>query len=253
VRQTRLVPVNVWTVTLAALVTALATGVGALPFLVFREVSKTWLGAANAAAGGFMLAASAALVWQGYDRGAWRMLAGVVVGALVLALARRAIGEQPEAFELGVLRGAYARRALVVIVVMTIHSFSEGVGVGVSYGDGARLGILITAAIAIHNIPEGLAISLVTVPRGTSVRAAAAWSVFSSLPQPLMAAPAFLFVEAFRPILAAGLGFAAGAMAWLVLTELVPAAREDAPPRVTLLAGGLSFAVMLAAQVVALQ
>jgi ZIP family zinc transporter len=113
------------------------------------------------------------------------------------------------------------------VAVMTGHSFSEGVGIGVSFGGGAALGIFITIAIAIHNIPEGLAISLVLVPRGVRVRAAAGWSVFSSLPQPLVAAPAFLFVEAFRPFLPVGLGFAAGAMTWLVLAELVPDARKE--------------------------
>ena len=107
-------------------------------------------------------------------------------------------------------------KALVIVAVMTVHSASEGVGVGVSYGGGERLGVLITIAIAVHNIPEGLAISLVLVPRGARVRSAAWWSVFSSLPQPLIAPFAFLFVESFKPVLPAGLGFAAGAMIWMV-------------------------------------
>lgn len=55
-----------------------------------------------------------------------------------------------------------------------------------------------------------------------SVRGAAGWSVFSSLPQPLMAVPAFLFVETFQTLLPFGLGFAAGAMLWMVAAELVP-------------------------------
>ncbi|NCQ12145.1 MAG: ZIP family metal transporter, partial [Bacteroidetes bacterium] len=55
-----------------------------------------------------------------------------------------------------------------------------------------------TTAIAIHNIPEGLAISLVLVPRGVSAIKAMGWSVFSSLPQPIMAIPAFLFILTFK-------------------------------------------------------
>ena len=124
---------------------------------------------------------------------------------------------------------------------MTLHSFSEGVGVGVSYGGGAELGIFITIAIAIHNIPEGLAISLVLVPRGASVLSAAGWSIFSSLPQPLVAPLAYVFVEQFRPFLAAGLGFAGGAMIWLVLAELLPDARRelDTPSLLAWLGGSL--------------
>jgi zinc transporter ZupT len=55
---------------------------------------------------------------------------------------------------------------------------------------------------------------------------AAGWSIFSSLPQPIVAVPAFLFVMLVRPALPLALGFAAGAMAWMVVSELVPDARE---------------------------
>ena len=99
-----------------------------------------------------------------------------------------------------------------------------------AFGVEETLGVLIGLAIAVHNIPEGLAISLVLVPRGTSPRTARAWSVFSSLPQPLMAVPAFLFVEEFSAFLPLGLGFAAGAMIWLVVADLLPEALETSGP-----------------------
>ncbi|MEX0820393.1 MAG: phosphoglycerate kinase [Pirellulaceae bacterium] len=73
-----------------------------------------------------------------------------------------------------------------------------------------------------------LAISLVLVPRGTPIWKAATWSIFTSLPQPLMAVPAFLFVLAFQPFLPVGLGLAAGAMIWMVFAELIPDALKRA-------------------------
>jgi zinc transporter ZupT len=241
--------VNVWTVTLAAAVTAAATGLGALPFLFVRDMSRRWLGSSNAVAAGFMLAASVGLLWQGARLGAWRLVLGAAVGAVFIWGFRRSLAGR-EHLELGRLAGDDAMKALVIVSVMTVHSASEGVGVGVSYGGGDRLGALITLAIAVHNIPEGLAISLVLVPRGATVRSAAWWSVFSSLPQPLIAPFAYLFVEQFRSVLPAGLGFAAGAMIWMVVSELIPEAVHDAPPRSLALAGGLSFTAMLGAQLV---
>ncbi len=105
-----------------------------------------------------------------------------------------------------------------------------------------------SAGRLVHNIPEGLAISLVLVPRGTSVSSAAGWSIFSSLPQPLLAVPAFLFVDTFMSVLPVALGFAAGAMVWMVLGELVPEALETASAKVVALAGGTAFALMLGFQ-----
>jgi zinc transporter ZupT len=97
----------------------------------------------------------------------------------------------------------------------------------VSFGGKDELGAIMTVAIAIHNIPEGLAIALVMIPRGIPLLTTAGWAVFSSLPQPLLAVPAFLLVSFFEPILPVGLGLAAGAMIWMVFEELVPDALEQ--------------------------
>jgi len=240
------------TVFLAASATAIATGLGAVPFFFLRDVrtvSASRLGLADIAAGGFMLAASTVLAWEGLQRGPLRTFGGAAVGIGLIAATSACLRDRQDHLQLGKLRGADALKAVTIIAVMTVHSLSEGVGVGVAYGGGAELGLFITAAIAIHNIPEGLAISLVLVPRGTRPLAAAGWSVFSSLPQPLLAAPAFLFVEMFEPFLPVGFGFAAGAMAWLVATELVPTARATAPTRAILMVGAAAYAAMMALQV----
>jgi len=239
-----LTEINVWTVLAAAALTAVATGLGALPFLVFRDISGWWLGVADAVAAGLMLAASHGLISEGFHIGPGRTLGGILLGlGLIIAADKWVV---PRDLDVAELHGAGARKALLILGVMTAHSFAEGVGVGVSFGGGDKLELFITAAIAVHNIPEGLAISLVLIPRGTPVGKAAGWSIFTSLPQPLMAVPAFLFVLAFKPFLPVGLGLAAGAMIWMVFAELIPEALERTSGRAVGAAVTLAFATMLA-------
>jgi zinc transporter ZupT len=236
---------------LAALVTALATGLGALPFLFVRRPTRRWLGVANALASGFMIGASVGLGYEGIGTGVGRTFLGAAAGVVVLAASGRLLEHRPEV-HLGTLQGADALRAVLIVGVMTVHSVAEGIGVGVAFGDSHALGVVIAVAIAIHNIPEGLAISLVLVPRGMTPWRAAGWSVFSSLPQPLLAVPAFLLVEAFKPFLPVGLGFAAGAMLWLVARELLPEALSEARPATVLATTAASAGAMIAFQLVVL-
>ena len=226
--------VSVWTVFIASSITAIATGLGALPFLFVKDIDKKWLGIGNALAAGLMLGASIGLIIEAVqidnvESPIIKLIIGMGIGLVLVLLAQNLFSHQDEDFHIGKVQGADAVSMLLIVGVMTVHSFAEGIGVGVSWGDGTGFGSLISAAIAIHNIPEGLAISLVLIPRGTSVWRAAGWSIFSSLPQPIMAIPAFLFVLVFRPFLPIGLGLAAGAMIWMVFEELLPEALEDQP------------------------
>lgn len=233
---------------LAATATALATGIGALPFAFNRFQGDRILGVSNALAAGVMLGASASLIIEGADRSVGRVGIGIVAGAAFVYGMQRLLNRVGTP-DLAHLRGGDARRAVLVIAVMTAHSAAEGVGVGASFGGGNALGLAITFAIAIHNIPEGVMISLVMVPRGATVRSAALWSIFTSLPQPLLAVPAYLFVEQFTAILPAGLGFAAGAMVWMVWRELLPEAVRQIPSRRVAFGWiAVAFATMLAFQ-----
>lgn len=229
--------VTVWHVLIAATITAVATGFGALPFLFIDELDHRWLGVGNALAAGLMLGASLGLIVEGVSlenvgQPVWRVFIGGLLGVGLVYAAQKLLANRDEEFAIGQIQGANAIQMLMIVGVMTAHSFAEGIGVGVSYGDGHTFGAFISVAIAIHNIPEGLAISLILIPRGTGVLKAALWSMFSSIPQPLMAVPAFLFVLVFRPLLPLGLGLAAGAMIWMVFKELLPEALEDLQPRI---------------------
>jgi zinc transporter, ZIP family len=240
---------GVATVFLLALLTAVATGLGALPFAFAKHPTRGWLGASNAVAAGLMLAASFGLIYEGVNHGLFRTLAGALLGLGFIVAARRLLRQDEHPAVFAGMGGLDARKALLIVGVMTVHSFTEGVGIGVSFGGGEALGLFISLALAVHNVPEGLAISLVLVPRGVSVVRAAWWSIFSSLPQPLMAVPAFLFVELFRSLLPYGLGFAAGAMIWMVFSELVPDALEEASSNLVAVVITVSVVAMVAFQV----
>ena len=209
--------------------TALATSLGAIPFVWAKSMAREWIGLAGAVAVGLMLAASFQLFDEGLAMGVGRVAVGVVVGMVFILLSDKFVGDR-EDFSVGQLEGADALKALLIVGVMTMHSFAEGIGLGVSFGRGMEFGVSIVIAIAIHNVSEGLAISLVLVSRGVAVWKAALWSLFSSLPQPLLAVPAFLFVETFDFYLPVGLGLAAGAMIWMATAELLPDAFEDSSP-----------------------
>jgi zinc transporter ZupT len=232
---------NAASVFLAAMITAAATGLGALPFAFGRNIGHWWLGIANAVAAGLMLGASHNLITEGTDLSPARVLIGILIGLAAIVVSNRLLRRRGPV-DVADLHGDSAAKALLILGVMTAHSFAEGIGVGVSFAGTAELGVFITTAIAIHNIPEGLAICLVLIPRGTAVWKAALWSIFTSLPQPLMAVPAFVFVNALGAFLPIGLGIAAGAMIWMVFSELVPEAMKTASGE----AVGISVAIAMA-------
>src|SRR5512132_1018095 len=218
---------DVLMVFVAALATALATGLGAIPLAFARRNTRAWIEGGHVGAAVLMLLASGLLLYEGLIESFGRTCAGVAAGFVAIVLSSRWLRTRDD-WHFEALRGPQARSALIIVGVMTVHSFAEGIGVGVSFGGSKSVGLATAAAIAVHNIPEGLAISLVLVPEGVTVGRAALWSIFSSAPQPVLAVPAFLFVEGFGAALPVGLGFAGGAMLWMVLAQIVPEALRGA-------------------------
>ncbi|CDY66587.1 BnaCnng51530D [Brassica napus] len=271
--------VSVSTVVLFTLAMAAATGLGAVPFF-FVELDPQWAGICNGMAAGVMLAASFDLVKEGQEHGSgnW-VVTGILAGGLFiwlckqmtepysyvvssyidlrvveyyglrvrfLRLVRNLFLEQYGEVSMLDIKGADAAKVVLVIGIMTLHSFGEGSGVGVSFAGskGFSQGLLITLAIAVHNIPEGLAVSMVLTSRGVSPQNAMLWSIITSLPQPLVAVPAFLCADAFSKFLPFCTGFAAGCMVWMVIAEVLPDAFKEASPSQVASAATISVASM---------
>jgi len=240
-------------------ISAISTGFGVLPLCFVTEMKEYWIGVSNAIAAGMMFAASYSLFLEGctfhdskddsYLSAAFRTGIGCLFGLLFI-LGTKSFLDRNEDVKLGSLSGADTKKILLIIFVMTLHSFSEGVGIGVSFGGehGSDLGVFISASLAVHNIPEGLAVAIVLLPRKVSKATTAIWCVVTSLPQPLMAVPAYMFVHSFLPLLPVGLGFAGGAMMWVAFMELLLEAYEDTDAVTTGVVSTISLAIMLSIQ-----
>ncbi|EMA60793.1 ZIP family metal transporter [Halorubrum lipolyticum] len=246
----------------AGLITALATGVGALPFFFFDSISDRGNVALWGFASGIMVAASLfGLVNEGLAEGTPAEIGiGMLAGVVLVVLAHDVLMDaeiDPQEYE-----EADFKKLVLILGVLTVHSFPEGIAVGVSFADlglegGTQLfgftvpllAVFMTLAISIHNVPEGTAISIPLRSMGVSKWKMVWWSVFSSLPQPIGAVVAFAFVRYAREFLPYGFGFAAGAMIYLVLSEFIPEALEtgrDLPGGgKPVLAGGIGLGVLL--------
>ncbi|UPM45179.1 ZIP family metal transporter [Halocatena salina] len=228
---------NVLFVFVAGFTTALATGLGAIPFFFFDTISDRRNVLLWGVSSGIMISASVfGLVDEGLASGTPLDLAiGTGVGVLLVIVAHNFLIDadiDPHEYE-----KADFNKLVLILGVLTVHSFPEGIAVGVSFADlgltdGVHifgvsvplLAVFMTIAISIHNVPEGTAISIPLTSMGVPKWKTVWWAVFSSIPQPIGAVIAFVFVRTARTFLAFGFGFAAGAMITLVLTEFVPEA-----------------------------
>lgn len=206
-----------------------------------------------------MMAASYSLAYEGYEsnqhsgyfgyNSTIRVIVGFLLGVLFIIITKHFLSHY-EDLNICSLNGSDAKKVFLIMLVMTIHSFSEGIGIGISFGgnNGHFLGKFISLSLACHNIPEGLAIALILRTRNISYLRTTLLCIFSSIPQPLMAIPAYYFIERFLPILPIGLGFASGAMLYVGLFELIPEAIQDCKYNYTAIGTLLSFIIMYSIQ-----
>ena len=212
--------------TLAATATAVATGLGAVPVFFLGERAATLRPFLLGFASGVMGVASiVGLLLPALDEGsasdaAW----GTALGVAFL-LASRWVIDAPRSKLATDSLTAERRTALLVFLVLLVHSLPEGFAIGTAYAsETAGLSLFVILAIGAQNVPEGTSVAIPLAAAGYS-RARQFWAaVGTSAPQPVGAVVAYLLVEQIEGLLPISFAFAAGAMLALVALELAPSA-----------------------------
>lgn len=126
------------------------------------------------------------------------------------------------------------RRAMLLVLAITLHNIPEGLAVGVAFGAAASgaggtgfgAAVALALGIGLQNVPEGVAVALPLRAEGMRRRSALAYGQLSALVEPFAAALGAAAVLLVRPALPYALAFAAGAMVFVVVEELVPESQE---------------------------
>ncbi len=234
------------TVLLYSALAVAAAALGVLPFALRLRVPLSALGMAYATASGLMIGAGYLLVSEGMRSSVPQALAGAALGVIYTLRSQsfaglRQLSHDPQA-ESGPNQG------FKLILRDALHSASEGVAIGVAmaaYPD-LRMGIFIALALAVHNIAEAMALTAQLNRGGVALGRAAGLCLLANSSQILLAAVAFVACSAYSQALPAALGFASGALVFLVMTELLPASyRRAGKSRIAFLLSLSAGAVVL--------
>ncbi len=246
----------------AGIAASLACGLGALPVLIPALKVEERIGLGYAFAGGLMFSASVYnLLLPAHTLGnenaiklvpVLLTLAGILAGCFCLWFVQENITK--ERLKSKWLKPFGTETEALIFLAMAFHSIPEGIAVGVGFGSEGHhesltgLGMFIAVAIGIHNMPEGLAIALPMRASGAPFWKCFLFAFLTSLPQPIAAVPASLMVWFFEPLMLPFLGFAAGAMIYLVVVELIPDALATRTTQQVAWAFMTGFCLMLLVQ-----
>lgn len=247
----------------ATLFTWAATALGAALVIFTKKVSKKMLDTMLGFAGGVMIAASfwslltpAIEMSEGGNLPSWLPPAiGFILGGLFLRLVDKILPHLHSGLPLQNAEGIKTswRRTTLLVLAVTLHNIPEGLAVGVAFGgasaglESATVGgaIALAIGIGIQNFPEGAAVSLPLRGEGIS-RAKSFWyGQLSGMVEPLAAIIGAGAVVIAAPILPYALSFAAGAMIFIVVEELIPASQSGENTDLATLGVIIGFTLMM--------
>jgi zinc transporter, ZIP family len=251
----------VWAAFIATVFTWLMTATGAAFVFLFKEMNRILLDFMLGFTGGVMIAAS---YWSllapaiemskgdGFEK-VFPAAIGFCLGAFFIFGLDKILPHIHINFkETEGVKSPWQRTTLLVLAI-TMHNIPEGLAVGVLFG-GVAAGIpeasiagalTLAIGIGIQNLPEGIAVAMPLRRMGMSRRKSFLYGQSSALVEPIAAVVGALAVSFFTPILPYALAFAAGAMIFVVVEEVIPETQQDNNTDIATLGFIIGFVIMM--------
>jgi len=248
---------------LATCFTWAMTALGAAAVFTAKDISRRVLDAMLGFAGGVMIAASfwsllapAIEMSEGKGIPSWvPAVVGFLAGGIFLRGIDRVLPHLHIGFPTEEAEGVKTswHRSMLLVLAITLHNIPEGLAVGVAFGSlafglpGASFGAAVALAIGIgiQNLPEGLAVSLSVRREGMSRLKSFWYGQLSAIVEPIAGVIGAAVVIIAQPILPYALAFAAGAMIFVVIEEVIPEAQRGGNTDLATMGAMVGFAVMM--------
>lgn len=248
----------VWQALIASLFTWAVTALGSAIVFLFKKINKNILDAMLGFAAGVMIAASfwsllspAIEMASKLNMVTWVVASlGFLSGGLLLFIGDKFFDKVSKSKN--IKQGSF-KRCLMLIFSITLHNIPEGLAVGVAFGslnyglDGATFAAACVLAfgIALQNFPEGMAVSIPLRRENYSRRKAFFYGQLTGIVEPISAVLGAILVLKIRYILPFLLSFAAGAMIYVVVQELIPESQTNKKKDLMALFTLIGFSVMM--------
>lgn len=248
---------------LATLFTWGVTAIGAALVFFFRSVNKKVLDIMMGFAAGVMIAASfwsllAPSIEMSSELGMIEWIppaVGFLLGGIFLLAVDKLIPHLHVGFKTEDAEGVKTswKRSVLLVLAITLHNIPEGLAIGVAFGSvvyglessSLTSAIVLAIGIGLQNFPEGAAVSLPLRREGFSRTKSFLYGQASGIVEPISAFLGALLVITMRPILPYALSFAAGAMIFVVVEELIPESQLGGNTDLATIGTLLGFTVMM--------
>jgi len=247
----------------ATLFTWGVTALGAAMVFFFKAIDKRILNAMLGFAAGVMIAASfwsllkpAIEMAEAGGGVAWiPAVSGFLAGGVFLLLIDKTLPHLHLDFPLNRAEGIKTswHRSVLLILAITLHNIPEGLAVGVAFGalagrpdvQALASAVALAVGIGLQNFPEGAAVSIPLRREGFSRRKAFLFGQLSGAVEPVAGLIGAYLVLAIEPLLPYALAFAAGAMIFVVVEELIPESQREFRTDLSTIGAMLGFATMM--------